>query len=178
MGIWRTSRISPLEKRESKLRSEYYAVPLILLFGMGASCSMRKFPRFTKEGIHAVNYSEAPLELVILRTWVKAGRSKERVDTCFEYTIRNNSENTIDSYSYAIGPEGNTPYVMGKSFVVPKPGQSATAEACVANKTRLDEGHFLFRLSSVERNGKTLWESEAYRKSMNELNSLPELPRR
>jgi hypothetical protein len=184
--IWRPSpdykllgcHVALVEHMGTVLRNKNFVVPLILLIGTSASCSMHKFPRFTNEDIHVVNYLEAPLELVILRKWVKAGVSKEWVDTCFEYTIRNNSENTIDSYSYDIGPEGNTPYVMGKAFVVPKPGQSATAEKCVANKTRLNEGHFLFRLSFVERNGKTLWESDAYRRRMNELNSLPELQRR
>jgi hypothetical protein len=76
---------------------------------------------------------------------------------------------TIDSYSWAFGPEGVAAYVMGKDFRVPKTGLSLTEEVCVPNNVHQDEGQFLFRLRFAEGKHKTIWESQEYKSIRKEL---------
>jgi hypothetical protein len=144
---------------------------LILLIVIGNSGPAQDV-RFTTESVRVENYSKAPLQLTLLQVWTKPGTSEEWVETCFQYSVRNNTKKVIDSYSYAVGPEGAKAYVMGKAFVVPKPLQSLIAENCVPNNVHRDERRFLFRLSFVETNSKTVWESEEHKKAMREMERL------
>jgi len=136
---------------QSDLRKSLQRVPTsviltLLLIVVGNSCTKHD-ERFTSESVRIENDLKAPLQLALLRAWVRPGSSKEWVETCFQYSVRNNAKEAIDSYSYDVGPEGAEAYAMGKAFVVPKPLQSLIAEQCVANNAYRDEGRFLFRLS-------------------------------
>lgn len=125
---------------------------------------------YVDEKIKIQNYADAPLELQLVRTVSRPTRSEEWFDTCFHYSIRNKTGMKLNNYHYEIIDGDGYKGVMGGVFVKLKPFDFTQGnEQCVPNNVLKDEGSFTFRLTFIEGENRTIWESEDHRKAVDDI---------
>lgn len=131
---------------------------------------IEKQQAYVDEPVKVQNYPDAPIELQIVSKVSRPTESKEWFNTCFYYSVKNKTKRNFDALNYEILDRSGKTYVMGSVFLVLKPYEFAQSrEQCVSNAAFTDEGFFTFRLTWVEQQRRTIWESEDHKKTVQQL---------